>query len=414
MIKITNYDGDRASARFLLCIAVLLLTTASLSAQNFELLPKSGQLTNAEELFNAGNDALFKGDYQLAVQKYSDAIAAAPSMALPYINRGVAYVSLSKFQEAMADAEKALSLLENGSNPSSHSAIAYQVKGIVFQNQKNYKLAIESFSKSLDFEPSDAKLWNSRGGAYFLSKDYGNALKDFDKAIELDASKAMFYSNRASVKMGLNDVAAALKDLDEALKLNDADPLVYYTRGNAYSRLSKFDEALKDYDRAISLKPKSPYYYGRGRIYLVLGKYDLAIKDNTDAIALDPTNINALYNRAMSYHKMGKTPMAIEDMRKAVAVNEKSATMRYTLGFLLFRSGQFASAATEASKAIELAPNWRSPYSLRASAYAKVGNAIKAKADRTTAANLSSSNKPVEDASFFELTIFAPEDLGQY
>lgn len=406
MIKVKNY----------LCVwlSVFLVTAVSIAAQNVEKIPSQAeQIANTQKLFNAGNVLMGKNDFQQAVQKYTEAIASSPSIAVIYVNRGLAYLQLSNLQEALSDAEKALTLLETGQNPPVHSALAYQVKGMVFQNQKNYKVALECFSKAIEIDPRNGKLWNSRGGIYFNTKEYDKALKDFDKAIELDNSLAMFYSNRASIKLELKDVDAALLDLNEALKLDDANPLVYYTRGNAYSKLSKLDEALKDYDRAISLRPTSAYYYGRGRIYLVLGKYELSVKDNSEALLLDPSNIFALYNRAVSYNKMGKNQLAIDDLQRAVSINEGSATMRYMLGYLFFRNSQFAEAVAAASKAIEFAPNWKVAYLLRALAYAKAGNTAKAKADREVAAGLSANYKPAESALFIELTVYMPEDLNQ-
>jgi tetratricopeptide (TPR) repeat protein len=412
MNKIINSTGFRARKFFVLLLVIYIVASAvRLTAQNVPILSQVEQLASAERLFKAGNDLLNKGDFQQAAQKYSEAIDAAPTFAVLYINRGIAYISLSKHQEALADAEKALSLLETDASPSVEKALAYQVKGTVFLNQKDFKVATELFSKSIDLEPSNAKFWNSRGNAYQVARDYDKALKDYDKSIELDSATALFYVNRATVNNQLNNFSSSLRDLDEALKLDDENPNTYHARGNAYSKLNKLDEALKDYDRAISLKPKPLFYYSRGRLYFILGKYDLAIKDSSDALATDPTMTQALHNRAIAFHKLGNNLQAIEDIRKAVALNEKSASLHYTLAYLHFKSGQFPSTLTEASKAIELAPQWRSPYSLRAAAYAKTGNTVKAKIDRNTASKLDMKSKPVENNTLLEFYTFVTDDL---
>lgn len=400
-----------AGARSLIWLVLYVLTAVSLSAQIVQLPTRDEQIARLQQLFLEGNESLAKGNFQAAVQKYAEAIAVDPSIPLPYVNRGVAYLSLSKHAEAAADADRALSLMATGSHPPSHLAIAHQVKGTVYQHQGDPKLAIESFSRSIELEPSSAKFWNSRGTAYLLSREYDRGLKDFDKAIELDSAIPMFYINRATVRLSLKDLSGALKDLDEALKLNDTDSNAYYTRGNVQVKLSKLDEALKDYDRAISLKPKAPYHHARSLVYFNLGKYDLAIQDNSQALTLDPKNVNAFYARAQSYTRLAKYSLALDDIRNAIAVNEKSAIMRYSLAYLLFKTGKFAQAAIEASQVIELAPQWRSPYLLRSNAYAKIGNALKAKADRRTASTLDSAYKPKENNMFFELTVFVPEEL---
>lgn len=413
MMKPSRHFSVSVWTCFFLCLPVLAVAPASLFGQFVPIPTKSDQITQAQRLLEEGNALMGKGDMQQAAQKYSDAIAASPSLALLYVNRSVAYLSLSKSVEALADAEKALSLLSTGTHPPNHAAIAYQVKGTVYQNRLDYKLATESFSKSIELEPSNAVFWNSRGNAYLFSKEYAKALKDYDKAIELSGAMAMFYINRATVHIQLKDIAASLRDLDEALRLDDGNANAFFTRGSAQIKLGKYEESLKDFDRAISLKPKAPFYHARGQVYYVLGKHDLAIKDNTEALGLEPSNIHALYNRALSYHRLGKNSLAIEDIRKAVALKETSGLMRYMLAYLLFKTGQFSTAAAEATRSMELAPQWRNPYSLRAACYAKLGNAVKSRADRAAALKLGPGQQPVEDAIFFELGVLAPEDVDQ-
>lgn len=401
----------RASIRPLLFLMVCGLSNLSSSAQVVQIPTRADQIAKAQQLFNSGNSDLSRGKFEDAVQKYTEAIAVDASIPLPYINRGVAYLSLSKFAEAAADADRALSLLATGTHPPDHSALAHQVKGMVFQNQRDHKLAVESFSKSIELFPSDAKFWNSRGTAFLYLREYDKALKDLDKAVDLDASIPMFYINRATVRMSLKDMSGALKDLDEALKLNDVDPNAYYTRANAHVKLGKLDEALKDYDKAIALKPKAPYHHARSLVYYNLGKFDLAIQENTQALSLEPVNIHALYTRAVSQTRLTKYSLAIEDIRKALSINERSAIMRYSLAYLLFKTGQYAQSAVEATKVIEIDPRWRSSYILRSNAYAKLGNAAKVKADRATASTLDAAYKPVETGMFFEFSVMGTEEL---
>jgi tetratricopeptide (TPR) repeat protein len=395
-----------AQARLMnwIVLAVLLAVHPALA-----LAQTQADLVKLQELFSAANTLMGKGDTLAAIQKYSEAISIAPSVPAPYVNRGVAYVSLSKNSEALSDADKALSLLESGSFPRSLSAIAYQVKGTVYQNQGNYPLAIESFSKSIELEPSNAKFWNNRGNAYRFLNKYDEALKDYDKAIELDANFSMFFINRGSVYLKQKSLDASLRDLNEAVRLDKGNESAYYSRANTYVELRKFDEALSDYSQALLLKTKPEFYYGRGRLYFLRGQYELALKDNSDALALDPSNPNMYGNRALCYARLGKDSLAVEDIRSALALKKESVLLRYNLAYFLYKTGQYAEAAAEASKVIDMAPRWQSSYNLRAAIFAKLGNAVKAKADRDTAAKLGPGNKPQEDVTFFELEIIAPE-----
>jgi len=136
-------------------------------------------------------------------------------------------------------------------------------------------------------------------------------------------------------------------------------------------------------------------------------------KDNTDALALDPKHAYALADRAMAYSRLGKSAEAIEDVRKALALKEDSSLMRYNLAYFLYRGGQYSAAAQEATKIIATAPDWQLPYRLRANCYIKLGNQVKAKADRAIASKLSPANKPKEGETVINFDLVELEDVSQ-
>ena len=63
--------------------------------------------TKAENFFIQGNDKYQKGDYQGAIQAFSQAIVLNPNYAQAYNNRGVACRALGDKQGAIADYNQA-------------------------------------------------------------------------------------------------------------------------------------------------------------------------------------------------------------------------------------------------------------------------------------------------------------------
>lgn len=393
--------------------AMFLLAFIAAAHPAFSQALSQADAVKAQGLFDAGNALLGKGELQQAEQKYTEALAIVPNVPMLYINRGIALFSQSKYSEAIADADKALSLLGSGTYPKEHTALAYQIKGLVAQNQADYKGANEFYSKSIELDPANAKYRNFRGISFQLMNQLDEALKDFDKAIELDAATPHYFINRGEVHRRQKDLAASLKDFDSAIQLDKSNPLGYYNRANTYADLGKLDEALSDYSTAISIKPKSEFFYGRGRLYYLKNQFELAVKDNTEAITNDPKNSSAYGNRALSYSKLGKDDLAIEDIRRSLAIKDDSPWLRYSLSYLLYKTGKFSDAAVEATKVIGIAPQWQAPYKLRAATYSKLGNMVKAKADRDAAAKLPAASQPAENATFFTFDIIVPEDTNK-
>ena len=367
-----------------------------------------------QELFNTGNTLLNNGDAQQAVQKYTEAIGVAPSIAALYINRGLAYISLSKYPEAIADADKAIALSQGDSSQKTQSAIAYQIKALAVQSQGDNKTALDLYSKAIELNPSNPKFFNGRGNSYRLLERYNEAVADYTNAIKLDPTLPHAYINRAAVYRNMKNHDAALKDLDDAVRLDATNPALFLNRGNVYLDKGRFDEALQEYGRAISIKPRSEYFYSRALVYFKQGKYELCVNEATEAIKLDPANSEAYRARSTAYNRLGKDALALADIRKAFALNEKSLGIRYNLAFLLFKAGQYQSAIDEITKTISLDPKWRAPFVLRAAAYAKLGNAAKAKIDQAQAAKLSATYTPEAEIIFsFDLDILGFEDKKQ-
>ena len=69
--------------------------------------------TDPETLKNQGNDAVKAKNFPLAIECYTKAIAVKPTEHTYYSNRATAYQSIDKYNEALADAEKCISIKED-------------------------------------------------------------------------------------------------------------------------------------------------------------------------------------------------------------------------------------------------------------------------------------------------------------
>jgi tetratricopeptide (TPR) repeat protein len=354
-----------------------------------------------------------RGDYKSAVQKFSEAAAVLPEWHLPYLNRGIAHLSLMDLSKAEADADKGLSLIRAGSaTAKQHSGIAQQIKGTVKQHQGDLTAALENFSIAVELVPDNAVFLNSRGAVFRLLERYDEALSDYSKAIEAEPGRAMFYANRASIYLTLGDHDTAIQDLDKAILLDKNFAPAFYTRASLRVKEKLYDEALADYDEAIRLEPnKSEYFHARGILHITTKNYELGIRDQSRAIGLDPKNTFALSDRAVAYGLAGNITEAIKDLRSAISIGGPSPALQFNLAYFLFKSGQYAEAAAAATEATRAAPNWREPYILRSNAYVKLGATAKARADRAHAAKLGPGGRPTNDRYVVvDLGVEVPEE----
>ena len=85
------------------------------------------------------------------------------------------------------------------------------------------------------------------------TRDFKAAIDSDTKAIELNPSDAIAYHNRGVTKSHLGQYQAALVDFDRAIELNPAYALAYRSRGAIKGLLGRIDEAREDYQKAIDL-----------------------------------------------------------------------------------------------------------------------------------------------------------------
>lgn len=388
------------------CLAFMLTFGVLTYAQSDQ------DIATAIELYNQGVTLVSKNENQKALEKFTEAINLNTGLPQAYINRAVIYIASSRESEAGADVDKAILLLERSSSSPKLFAIAYQLKGLILKQQKNNQAALEYFAKSIVHDPQNAKTYINRAILYIGLSQYDQALIDLNKAEEIDATVVQTFINRSLVYRHKNNYVAALKDIEQAISLDSGNDVAYYNRGHIRSSLNKNEEAIADFNKALSLAKKPHYYHALALMYHQLGKHDLSLNAINEALKLDPNFIYGYRVRAFAYFNLGKLQLAIEDARKATSLKSGSPNAHYNLAYFLIRSKQYALAAIEATKAIELAPQWKMPYTLRGRAYAMLSKAALAKADQDKASKLSGSGRPKEEDSLFSsMEIYLSEDF---
>jgi tetratricopeptide (TPR) repeat protein len=213
----------------------------------------------AAALLERGIDFVSKGDDDLAIRAYSEAIDIDPRYVGAYIARGEAYRRKRILPEALRDFNKAIELNDN-------SPDAFYDRGLI----------------------------------YSLLDDHVRASKDYDAAIRLNPSDASALNNRCWTRAVIGRLQSAKEDCDAALRLrpNFADALE--SRGFTYLKLGEFGYAIRDYDAALNAVPhKAEALYGRGLARLKLGETAAGNSDIAAARAIRADIVDEFVRRGV-------------------------------------------------------------------------------------------------------------------
>jgi tetratricopeptide (TPR) repeat protein/PKD repeat protein len=234
--------------------------------------------TRAKALMSAG-------DFQGAVDAYTQALAAAPE-----------------------DAE----LLRE--------------RGRARNRLKDYRAAIADFDAAIARNPNDAQTLNLRGNADKGSGDSQAARADFERAMKIDPNFAAPYYNRGMLRRDAGDRNGALQDFDRALELAPRDELALGARASLQSQLGDSAGALADFDRALAINPKNKITQNnRGTLLFKLGRIRESLASFDAAVALDAGDAISYDNRGLTRQKLGDTAGARSDFEQAVKLDPKNS-----------------------------------------------------------------------------------------
>ncbi|MCX7949739.1 MAG: tetratricopeptide repeat protein [Treponemataceae bacterium] len=227
--------------------------------------------------------------------------------------RGVFYAGRGRFDEALADYERALAI-----NPD--FAEAYNSRGLLYKELGRFDEALADYSKAVALNPRMAEGYNNRAIVYFNLGRLDEALADYNRAIELSPKYAEAYYNRGNLYKAAKRYDDALSDYKKAIELKDGFVEAYINRGLTYSLMKRYKEAIADYTKAIKLESGflSEAYYDRGIAYYFLERYKEAVADYRKAIEYNPKSGEAYYGLALAYDKLNRPKEALEAYRKFV------------------------------------------------------------------------------------------------
>ncbi len=191
----------------------------------------------AQALYQRGLGYAALGQYQDAIQEFSQALKFAPDSVDALYNRGAALSRLDQWDDALADFDALLKIVPNDPN-------TLYARAWVQAQRGDDKAAITDLDRVLSIVPKDQDALLDRGGLNIRAGRYDAAIEDFTSLLTLDPKAA----------------AAA------------------YNRGRAYYAKANFEDAAEDFALALELRSDNPY--AALRLYLAqshLGEADKAV-----------------------------------------------------------------------------------------------------------------------------------------
>jgi len=127
-------------------------------------------------------------------------------------------------------------------------------KGRAYAGRTKYKEAIAYFDKALSLDPANPEAWNFRAGVFIETGRNTEALADCERAIALNQNFADAWIKKGHALYNLGRFEDAVVACTRALALNGNDASAWYIKGVCLDELGRNDEAGEAYGKSLELE----------------------------------------------------------------------------------------------------------------------------------------------------------------
>jgi tetratricopeptide (TPR) repeat protein len=337
------------------------------------------------KLFNRGQDAHAKKNYERAIELYDEALKLRPDFAEVEFQKAGALVALGRTNEAEKSYRRAMEIRPTWPlPPAALGLLLARSPGRGREAEAPLRRALELDAKNLtavvalaelhtrsgdaadasalwrratELKPDDAPLWVERGRAERASKDAAAASKSFARALDLDPSNVEARLSRADLYLEAGDKEHALEDVRALEAQAKSDWKLAVAVANRYGLAGLHDEAKRIYD---SLPDEAKNSDEGKRLSAAVN--DVRCEDTPESraaleklVASDEKNATA---RAClgSLLRTTDPQRSLELFRRAGEIDPRNADYAVGYGAALVQLRQFERAASVLARVVELSP----------------------------------------------------------
>ena len=318
---------------------------------------------------------------KLAIEQYEQIIKIEPDSIDNHLLLGRLYKVNNGLQKAESEFKTALKL-----QPDSEEAVT--TLALLYTEEGDSTRAAQVLSSVPDASRS-AKLYSVLGYTYEQQKEYKKAIEAYRKAIALVRDNLDAIRGLAVNLMNDGQADAALEQYKVIADANPEDAQTYVRIAEIYRRSGKFDLALENLKKAQSMVPDSiDVPYNLARVYQAQGRYDDAAQILQDLLKKTEKPDNNYTqaeksNRSIFIELLGtvyrdnnNSQLAIETFRKMLGLGDENAQRGYQQIIDTYREARQWQQATDVAKeAVQKLPNDRGLKMVYASQLADMGQA---------------------------------------
>ena len=300
------------------------------------------------------------------------------------IKEGKQFLNYERYESAEGVFQKLLT-----ANPNNTEAAYWLGQTYLYPNREPIDTAEAKalYQKTLQANPNDALMMIGVGQIELMEGNKTDARNRFETAInntkKRDLPDILYAVGRANIDPKNGDILYGIEKLKQAAERDKKNPDIYNEIGYGYWKLHDGGNATKNYQTALTLDPsdaRASFMIGRIFETQGYGQESVYMRYYQDAMRED-ANFAPVYYWLYTYYYQRDVNKAAEYLNKYVAVADNDSKNCYAKASLFYVSKKYTETITQADACITAAGQKTFPnlYGLKAYAYDKMGDSLKAK-----------------------------------
>ena len=323
-----------------------------------------------------GDEALGRGDFPGAEEKFAKALELSPNDAALHGRLAKALAGTGKLQKAMDEAGAAKALAPGSMGDDSLADLSLN-NGRWLVSQGRFDEASRAFSEAkrlkpgLDISGDMAGICEARAAAALGEGRFSAAERECLRAIELDPKRAGVRRKLAEAYEGLGRYDAEIRELEKFAGAGGDEGAAAVKEMARIHETFKGDsaKAMTYYKKYLETKPKSADAREIEKKVKEAEKEKEQVGEYRKKLAKKPSSVSDHYNLAVLLQRQGKYREAIDAYRRAIAIEPGNAQAHFNLGYCYDRLRMSEEAIAEYRAAIQVKPDYLKAYSNLAAIY---------------------------------------------
>jgi len=239
------------------------------------------------------------GNLDQALSALQDAVNTDPQFALGFASLGEVYRLRNQVDPNPRWIEQASAMLGKAVEIDDHLPAPYVSLGRLHTSLSKYDLALQEFQKALSINPRNAEAISGMAGVYERMGRIQDAEQSYKRAIALKPDYWDGYNSLANFYDRQGKTADAIVQYQRVIELTPDNPAAYSNLGAEYTSVGdqlSNEKAEAAFKKSLELSPTYAAYANLGNLYMGEGRYSEAAEATRKALELNGSDYRVWVN----------------------------------------------------------------------------------------------------------------------